>query len=173
MELGELAIAVWAVLVTPGWLAWASSGLGWALLVLSVIDARDGILPHQITLPLIIAGLAIATVIDPDRAGAHAIGAALGAAFVVLVRRAYSALRGREGIGLGDAMLLAVAGAWIGWQGLPGVVLIAAASGLFVAAVTARKRGRLDMQHSIAFGPYIALATWLVWLYGPLQLFPG
>ena len=173
MELGALAIAAWAVLLTPGWLAWASSALGWALLALAVIDARAGILPHQITVPLIIAGLATTAMIDLDRAGAHAIGATLGAAFVVLVRLVYRALRGREGIGLGDAMLLAVAGAWIGWQGLPSVVLIAAASGLLVATFTTRVRGRLDMRHSIAFGPYIAVATWLAWLYGPLQLVLG
>ena len=81
---------------------------------------------------------------------------------------AYRRLRGREGIGLGDAKLLAGIGAWVAWPGLATVVLIAALSGLGLALLQ-RSRGKpIHMVDKLPFAPHLCIGAWLVWLYGPL-----
>jgi leader peptidase (prepilin peptidase)/N-methyltransferase len=67
IELAALAVALWSLAVLPGWLAWAGSALGWTLLALAVIDARHMILPNELSLPLIPAGLAVAWALDPGK----------------------------------------------------------------------------------------------------------
>jgi len=165
IELAALAIAVWSLAVADGAMVWVTAGLGWTLLALAAIDWRHFVLPDFLTLPLIAAGLAAAWALDRSTVADRAIGAAAGFAFVMLVRTAYWQLRRREGIGLGDAKLLAAAGAWVAWQGLPSVVLIAAVAGL-LAAVLARW-WNLSWDDRVPFGAFLALGTWLVWLYGP------
>lgn len=168
IEVLALIVAVWALSVVPGWLAWVTCGLGWALLALAVIDLRHLLLPDSLTLPLIPAGLLVAWSLSPDQLPSHAIGAVLGFLLLWIIALLYRRMRNREGLGLGDAKLLAAAGAWLGWQGLPSVVLIAAASGLAAALLQARWHGSLDSERPVPFGPYLAGALWLVWLYGPL-----
>lgn len=170
LEVGALAVAAWAATVTPGWLLWASCALGWTLLALSAIDWRHHSLPDQLTLPLLGAGLAVAYAARPDGIVHHLAGAAAGFAAFAAVRWCYARLRGREGLGLGDAKLLAAAGAWVAWQGLPGVVLIAAVGALAVALGGALRGRSLRPESRLAFGPYLSLGTWLVWLYGPLVI---
>ena len=170
IELAALGVALWSLVVLPGWLAWAGAGLGWVLLTASLIDSRHMILPDRLTLPLIPAGLLVIWLLEPARLPAHLIGALAGFVLLLAVGLLYRRLRGREGIGLGDAKLLAAAGAWVSWEGLPGIVLLAAAAALLVALV-GRLFGRsLDAQEELPFGPYLAGAFWLTWLYGPLIL---
>ena len=122
IELAALGVAMSAVAVLSGWLLWASLGLGWALLALAAIDLRHLVLPDILCLPLIPAGLAIAWALDPALLPDHALGAILGFAAFVAIAFVYRRLRGREGLGMGDAKLLAAAGAWLGWRALlPGV----------------------------------------------------
>jgi leader peptidase (prepilin peptidase) / N-methyltransferase len=168
IELAAVAVALSAAMVLSGWLLWASLGLGWALLTLAVIDWREFVLPDIITLPLIPSGLVVAWAIDPALLGGHALGALAGFAALALIGSVYRRVRGREGLGLGDAKLLAAAGAWLGWHGLPSVVLIAAVSALAVALATALGGSKLAWTSRIAFGPHLALAFWLVWLFGPV-----
>lgn len=170
IELGALAVAFWSLAVLPGWLAVAGGFLGWTLMTLAVIDARHMILPDGLTLPLIPAGLAVAWLIDPARLVDHLAGAAVGFGAIVGLAAAYRRLRGREGIGLGDAKLLAAAGAWVSWEGLAGVLLLAAGGGLAGALVARLITGRLSGQDALPFGPYLAGGFWLVWLYGPIVL---
>ena len=172
IELAALAIAAWSLATAPGWLAWASAALGWSLLALAVIDIRHLILPDEITLPLIPAGLALAWALDPARLAHHAAGAVAGFVFIVVLRWAYARLRGREGIGLGDAKLLAAAGAWVSWQGLPGVVLVAAVLALAGHVIWIALRGRRVLTREFPFGPYLAAGLWLTWLYGPITIGP-
>jgi leader peptidase (prepilin peptidase)/N-methyltransferase len=162
IELAALAVALSGAAVLSGWLLWVGLGLGWTLLTLAVIDGREFVLPDIIVLPLIPIGLLVVWAIDP---AGHALGALAGFASFAAIAGVYRRVRGREGLGLGDAKLLAAAGAWLGWQTLPSVVLIAAASGLaFALAASAclDQPGRL--------GPYLALAFWLVWLFGPVVI---
>ena len=168
IEVGALFVAAWAAAVLEGWLVWASCALGWVLLALAAIDWRDLILPDALTLPLIPAGIAVAYFVAPALPVQHLIGALAGFAVFVLVRWAYQRFRGREGLGLGDAKLLAAAGAWVGWVGLPSVVLLAATAALAVAAAQGLAGRRVGPGHAVPFGSYLALATWIVWLDGPL-----
>jgi leader peptidase (prepilin peptidase) / N-methyltransferase len=170
VELAALAIAVWALLVLPGWIVWAGAMLGWALLTLTWIDQEHYLLPDVITLPLALAGLAVAWLIDPATLLDHVIGAAAGFATFTALAWGYRALRRRDGLGAGDAKLLGALGAWVGWQGLPTVVLYAAVSGLALALILAARGRRLELGHRLPFGPHLCLGGWLVWLYGPLVL---
>jgi leader peptidase (prepilin peptidase)/N-methyltransferase len=170
IELAALAVAVSAALVLSGWLLWASLALGWTLLALAAIDLRHYLLPDALTLPLIAAGLAMAWLIEPARLGDHALGAAAGFIGFAVIAWSYRRLRGREGLGRGDAKLLGAGGAWLGWQALPSVVALAAVVALAVALAGALLGAKLGTTTKIAFGPYLALAIWLVWLYGPLVL---
>jgi leader peptidase (prepilin peptidase)/N-methyltransferase len=170
IELAALGVALSAVMVLSGWLLWASLGLGWALLTLAAIDWREFVLPDVITLPLIPSGLMVAWAIDPALLGGHVLGAFAGFAALALIASVYRRVRGREGLGLGDAKLLAAAGAWLGWHGLPSVVLIAAVSALAMALAAAFGGGKLAWTSRIAFGPHLALAFWLVWLFGPVVM---
>jgi leader peptidase (prepilin peptidase)/N-methyltransferase len=168
IELAALAVALSAVAVLSGWLLWASRGLGWALLALAAIDLRHFVLPDVLTLPLIPAGLAVAWALDPALLPDHAFGAILAFAVFVAIAFAYRRLRGREGLGMGDAKLLAAAGAWLGWRALPSVVVIAAVVALALALAGAVAGGKLAWTTRIAFGPHLALGFWLVWLFGPV-----
>lgn len=135
--------------------------LGWVLLALAVIDQRHMVLPDELTLPLAGLGLAGAWLDDPAALPAHAAGAVLGFLCFAAVGLLYRRWRGCDGLGLGDAKLLAAAGAWVSWSGLPSVVLIAALLGLGTALVR-----RLPRRARLPFGPGLAAATWLVWLDG-------
>lgn len=169
MELGALAVTAWALFVTgEDWALGASCLLGWTLLTLAAIDARTGLLPDVLTLPLIVLGLAATWLLDRAALLDHAIGAVAGFAVFAALSEAYRRLRGRDGLGLGDAKLLAASGAWLGWAALPSVVLFAAIAGLAFVLLRRLRGQKLDATARIAFGPALALATWIVWLYGPL-----
>ena len=168
VELAALAVAAWALLVLPGWIAWAGTGLGWALLTLAWIDQEHYFLPDVVTLPLAFAGLAVAWLIDSVTILDHLIGAVAGFGVFTALAWLYRALRRRDGLGGGDAKLLGALGAWVGWQGLPTVVLYAAVSGLALALILAARGRRLELGQRLPFGPHLCLGGWLVWLYGPL-----
>lgn len=170
IELAAVLVVLSAAWVLPDAVFWPSLVLGWCLLVLAMIDVRHLILPDVITLPLILFGLAVAYWLWPLSIQAHLIGAALGFLTLASIAWLYRYFRGRDGLGLGDAKLLAAAGSWLGWQALGGVVLMAAAMALLVALATGIFNDRLRAGSEIAFGPYLALAFWISWLFGPLVL---
>lgn len=133
--------------------------LGWA----SLIDARHMILPDWLTLPLIPIGLALAWIEPEPPLSDRLIGSAAGFLSLFGIAWIYRRVRGRDGLGLGDAKLLAGAGAWAGWQALPSVVLIGSAAGLAWVLVK-----RPDPQQPFPFGPFLAVGFFLVWWFGPL-----
>ena len=166
VELAALAVALVAALAVPddAALLWLGCGLGWALLALGWIDWDHLYLPDALTLPLVPVGLAATWWLAPEALADHAIGAALGYAAFRAIAWTYRRLRGRDGLGEGDAKLLAAAGAWLGWEALPQLVLLAALAGLALAGIMALRRGRLDPAAPLPFGPCLALALWLSWL---------
>ncbi|MGI9510539.1 MAG: prepilin peptidase [Geminicoccaceae bacterium] len=170
IELAAAGVVVSAALVLSGELFWVSLGLGWLLLVLAVIDQRQLILPDRLTLPLIPTGLGVAYLIDPALLDAHVIGAIVGMIAFTLIAIIYRALRGHEGLGMGDAKLLAGVGAWLGWAALPGVVLLAAFTALSFGVLQLVTDEKADVRGEIPFGPHLAFAFWASWLLGPLML---
>lgn len=166
IELAALTVAV-AVFCADGggWLPWIDAALGWALLTAAWIDAEILVLPDLIVLPLMLAGLAVTWLFQPDAIYNHAAAAALGYGAFRLLNAAYYALRHRHGLGEGDAKLLAAAGAWLGLAALPYVVLGAGLLGLVLALVSLRGGG-LRADARIAFGPALA-ASFFAWrLFG-------
>lgn len=166
VEIAALAIALAAAGVDRGaaGATWLDCILGWWLLALAWIDLRHWLLPDVLTLPLIVTGLAAALLFDPGGLTDRALGAALGYVAFRLVAYVYRKVRGRDGLGAGDAKLLAAAGAWVGASGLPQVILFAAVAGLVAAACLRLAGVRLGAASALPFGPFLALATWLVWL---------
>jgi leader peptidase (prepilin peptidase) / N-methyltransferase len=135
------------------------------LVVIAEIDARTRRIPDLLSLPLIGAGLIAAYRLPLLPIQHHLIGAGVGFALFALVGELYFRRTGTDGLGLGDAKLFAAAGAWLGWQGLPMVLLIAALGGLAFAVV----RGRTDRRAALAFGPWLALGFWAVWVWQNLS----
>ena len=162
IELAALTVGV-AVFCADGdgWQGWTDAALGWTLLAASWIDAETFRLPDVLTLPLILAGLLVTWACQPEALYGHAAAAALGYLSFRLLNAAYRALRHRDGLGQGDAKLLAAAGAWLGLAALPDVVLGAGMIGIGMAVLSMRAGG-LQGDRRIAFGPALAL-SFFVW----------
>jgi leader peptidase (prepilin peptidase) / N-methyltransferase len=170
IELAALAVAVWAGLETSGWILAVTCALGWTLLLLAAIDWRVQLLPDVISLPLLAAGLSAAFFFARESWLDHLIGAAAGFLALALISQLYRLLRGREGLGLGDAKLLAALGAWVAWEGLPTILLWGSLLGLLFALGRAVTGGSVRLSDRLPFGVFLASGGWLVWLYGPLLL---
>jgi leader peptidase (prepilin peptidase) / N-methyltransferase len=169
IELAALAVALNALLVDDGEGAWLDCFLGWSLLTLGWIDLRRWLLPDLLTLPLVLAGLAAAAAFDPEHLTSRALGAALGYSSLLAVATIYRKLRHREGLGRGDAKLLAASGAWVGAAALPQVILVGALSALVAAACVRLAGIRLSAHSALPFGPFLALGTWILWLSGSIS----
>jgi leader peptidase (prepilin peptidase)/N-methyltransferase len=139
-----------------------------ALIALSVIDLATMRLPDVITVPLIVAGPVLAWVFGWDDLLWGLVSAAAGFAALFFVAEGYRALRGRPGLGLGDAKLFAAAGAWLGIGGLPSVLLWGCGIALATVLLALAFRRKIEGSTRIPFGPFLALGFWMVWLYGPL-----
>jgi leader peptidase (prepilin peptidase)/N-methyltransferase len=137
--------------------AWIDSGLGWALLCASWIDAETYVLPDCFTLTLILAGLAVTWIQQRNAIYNHAAAAALGYVAFRVVDAIYLTVRKRHGLGIGDAKLLGAAGAWLGVTALPGVVIAASVIAILMSLLLMRF-GKLRANQIIAFGPFLALA---------------
>jgi len=127
------------------------------LLSLSWSDYKTFRLPDKLTLPLIPLGVLQAYLLTSN-VKASLIGSIIGYCAFLIIEYAFKALRGKDGLGRGDAKLLAAGGAWCGWSGLPLIVLIASGAGLLLAILPKyRDVGR------IPFGPCLAFGIFMVW----------
>lgn len=128
--------------------------------LLAVADVRTLRLPDALTGALAVAGLAMAlTLLPPAAIGAHLLGGCIGLAGAFVFLRLSRALAGRDMIGGGDVKLIAATALWLGWQALPGLLLLATAGGLGLALAG-------DPRRPLPFGAAIAASAWLLWLYG-------
>jgi leader peptidase (prepilin peptidase)/N-methyltransferase len=165
VELAALAVPMLALAAgqrDPA-LVWASGVLGWTLLAAGWIDAETFLLPDQLTLPLVLAGLGFWAWFDSPALAGHAAASAIGWGGAWAVARLYRVLRGRDGLGMGDAKLLAAGGAWLG----PSVALaLVAAAWLALgwAGLQSARGRRLDADTRLSFGPFLALGIWSMWL---------
>ena len=135
-------------------------GLFVVLVALSVIDFRTMMLPDILTLPLVGLGLIFAYWQGVFMSAV--IGTVVGYCGLVVLELAYKKFRGIDGLGRGDAKLLAAGGAWCGWAGLPFILLIASASGLVHALLLSKSSEPAD--NKLPFGPHLALGIFLSWL---------
>ena len=156
-----LAVAIFWLLPLPA--ALAGTGLGLALLLLAVLDIDHLWLPDRITLPLIAAGLLVAAAGIGPHWSDRVVGAAIGWGVLRAVAGLYRRLRGRTGLGGGDAKLMGAIGAWVGWHALPLVLLAASLGGLAYVALRALAGRRLAASTRIPFGPFLCVAGIVAW----------
>ena len=166
------AVALSGYLWGPAGFAWAGTILALALSWAAAVDIDRFILPDILTIGLAVLGLALAAMQGVSLLLHHAAGATLGYLALAGVAFAYRRFRGREGLGLGDAKLMAAAGAWLGWAALPTVLLAASIAGIAWMAAVAVATRALSPSRAVAFGPFIAASFWLVWLLGPVGGYP-
>ena len=145
----------------------AASLLMWALVALTFIDFDTQLLPDNITLPLLWAGLIVnAAGIMPGVTLRDAvIGAVAGYLALWIVYWLFKLIRGKEGMGYGDFKLLAALGAWMGWQMLPLIVLLSSLVGAAIGIGLVVFKGR-DHQVPLAFGPFLAIAGAIALFFG-------
>ena len=161
------AVADWRAVLQSNLMA--SGVLALALIALSSIDAHAQRLPDVITLPLIVSGLSVAMLDSFQAMAWSASGAIVGYGLITGLGWYWRSRRGMDGIGQGDAKLLAAGGAWCGLLSLPPILLISSFSGLVFAALFARGKMR---HQKIAFGPFLCAAIWLVWAAAPAPFTP-
>lgn len=166
MELGCLAIGVASAFLFPGEFALIGAAFGWALLLIATIDAEHFWLPDRLTLPLGLVGILLAAVHPDLDLRSSLIGAAVGFGSLWLLAWAYRRIRGREGLGGGDPRLFGAIGAWVGWSGLPSVLVWASIAGFSVLAATALSGKPLSSNQRLPFGTFLAVGAWIVWHFG-------
>lgn len=151
------------------WLAPGIEGLGWAILAwflmtLAVLDYRHFWLPDALTMPLAFLGFTLAIWVNGVALSDRLIGAAAGYGALTLVRLGYRRLRGREGMGGGDPKLLGALGAWMGWQTLPLILLIASGTALMLAAWDMMKGRPVSRVTQVPLGTFMAFAAIPGWM---------
>ena len=139
--------------------------LTWGLVALAFIDADTQLLPDDITLPLLWLGLLLS--LGPVFVDSHTaiLGAVAGYGSLWVVFHAFRLLTGKEGMGQGDFKLLALFGAWMGWQALPQIILLSALPGA-VFGVALILTGRTGRETPLPFGPFLAISGWINLLWG-------
>lgn len=163
---GALVMAAAVLVLPPAAPSPVLAALALILWSLALLDVRYLWLPDRITLPLLLAGLAAAWP-DRDQVLEAAIGAVAGGGVFYAVHRGFRALRGYDGLGLGDVKLLAALGAWVGAPALAWLVLLASLSALTVVGASAligrvSGSGGPRMAARIPFGAHLALAGWVM-----------
>ncbi len=160
-EAGGLIVGALAVVATPSPShALCAAVMGWLLLPLAFLDLRHFWLPDRLVAALAVAAmLPIAFGLPPALFDRLVGGVSAWLAFMA-IRFLYRRLRGREGMGAGNAKLFGALGLWLGWRLLPLLLLLAALSGLAVALATALGRGGIDRSSRLPFGLFLALAAW-------------
>ncbi|MDP3836419.1 MAG: A24 family peptidase [Hydrogenophaga sp.] len=153
-----------------GWEALAWCGFSAAVLALACIDWDTTLLPDDITLPLLWAGLCAAALRLTDTALPDALwGAVAGYLSLWLVYWAFKLVTGKEGMGYGDFKLFAAFGAWFGWQALIPVILMASVIGA-VIGIAIKLKGELREGGYVPFGPFLALAGLTSMIFGPTAI---
>ena len=137
----------------------------WALVSLSFIDIDHQLLPDNVTLPFLWLGLLCNWFGLFTDLHSSLLGAAAGYVIFWLVMQAFKLITGRDGLGAGDLKLLAMLGAWAGWQALATIIFLSSALGSLVGLCLALVRRR-QRSAPMSFGPYLALAGWLSLVWG-------
>ena len=161
---GCLSLAV-AIKFGVSWQTLFALVLTWSLVSMSVIDIHKQILPDDITLPILWLGLIISTYSIFTDPVSSIIGAAAGYMILWCVYQLFKLLTGKEGMGFGDFKLLALFGAWFGWELLPLTIILSSATGAIIGIlmIVVKKH---EKSTPIPFGPYLAIAGWISMMWG-------
>lgn len=157
------ALVVWKFGTT--WAALAGLFLTWTLVSISGIDLRTQLLPDQITLPLLWAGLLISLSHLFVGTASSILGAAIGYLSLWSVYWLFKLLTGKEGMGFGDFKLLAALGAWMGPLALLPIILLSSLVGALIGGFLIAMQ-RHNRELPMPFGPFIALAGWVWFIAG-------
>ncbi len=139
--------------------------LTWALISLSMIDLEHSLLPDDITLPFMWLGLACNIFGVFTDIYSSLIGAMLGYAILWIIFMSFKVATGKEGMGYGDFKLLALLGAWLGWQSIPLIILLSSITASIIGLAMIIFKGR-DKAAAFPFGPYLAIAGWITLIWG-------
>jgi len=148
------------------WQALFAMLLTWSLICLAVIDFDTKLLPDVITLPVLWLGIFININQTFVPLQDSVLGAIIGYLALWSIYQIHHLLTGKEGMGYGDFKLLAMLGAWLGWQSLLLIVLLSSVVGAVVGIGLIVIKGR-NHQLPIPFGPYLAAAGWISLIWGP------
>lgn len=171
LELAAAAVGALALIAAPGPVGLAGALFGWLLLALLALDLDYFWLPDRLTLPLLALGLVLGNGTPTQRV----VGALVGGGSFLLLALAYRRLRGRDGLGMGDAKLMAALGAWLSPAMLGPLILLSALAGIVFAAVRAsRSRGSAGpgtemgtgatMTDRVPLGACLALTAFPLWI---------
>lgn len=165
----ELSSGVLAVFIAwhygVSWDTLAMLVLTWGLLAMSLVDADHQILPDALVLPLLWLGLILNSFGMFVSLSDAVWGAVVGYMSLWLVFWLFKLVTGKEGMGYGDFKLLAMLGAWGGWQVLPLTILLSSVVGAVLGIIILRVQ-RNSLSNPLPFGPYLALAGWIALLWG-------
>ena len=165
----ELLTAVLSMVVAWqfgfGWPAAGVLLLTWALIALSLIDADTQLLPDAIVLPMLWLGLIVNSIGLYTDIHSALWGAVFGYLSLWSVYWLFKLVTGKEGMGFGDFKLLAMLGAWGGWQVLPLTILLSSLVGAILGIIILKTRGDSNST-PLPFGPYLAIAGWIAIIWG-------
>ena len=163
-----VAACVVSLIAAPGLPSWFGAALALIMIAIAVIDARDFVIPNELSAAAFALALVYAGATEPEPLQAALFAGLRGAVLALIflaLREGYRRLRGRDGIGLGDVKLAGVAGAWLGWLAIPIAIEIAALAAIVVFAVRHYVAGRpLDAALKFPFGLFLGPSIWLGWL---------
>ncbi|MFB1486659.1 MULTISPECIES: A24 family peptidase [unclassified Thiocapsa] len=148
-----------------GWQTGPALLLTWALIALAAIDFDTQLLPDNITLPLVWLGLILSLFTVFTDSHSAIIGAVAGYLSLWSIFHLFRLTTGKEGMGYGDFKLLALLGAWLGWQFLPQIILLSALTGAVLGAALILS-GRHERGAPMPFGPFLAAAGWISLIWG-------
>jgi leader peptidase (prepilin peptidase) / N-methyltransferase len=135
-----------------------------------LFDGRYFIVPNHINTAIAASGALALTALTPQALPQHLTIALLAYLFLRGINVVYRSIRGRDGLGHGDAKLLAACGLWLTGDGLASALVWALGSALLSVAILHRVRGNVEAQTVLAFGVHLALGAWLTWVVGPIAI---
>ena len=148
-----------------GWQGFGACLLTCFLIALSGIDLRTQLLPDSLTLPLMWLGLVASLDNLYMPAKPALLGAVAGYISLWSVVWVFKQITGKQGMGHGDFKLLAALGAWVGLAGVLPIIVLSSLVGAVVGSIWLAAKGR-DRATPIPFGPYLAMAGWIVFMWG-------
>lgn len=165
IEILAALIGASALLISPDWSGFFGAIFGWLLLLLAALDLQHYWLPDRVTALLAVLGILAGALGEYPWLSDRIIGAVVGFLVLAAVAVAYRAIRKREGLGGGDPKMFGAIGAWVGWQGLPNVLLGATIVGLIYILVKALRQEKVDLTDKLPLGALMALAAFPIWIW--------